>query len=181
MDLKEKIDQRRKERLVDAKREVKVAPEQPKTQGQIERERMTEKARAKLAFGSLSITEQDRLKNEALEVINQIDFSSSTVKSNLTREDAETIVEAAAHQSLLLWGRILMLLGPAIGLYLGITESWALGITVASGGVMLAAVVGIFLEKFKKSQLIEEHKLERLAPKVHDLDVLVKSEKQSDV
>lgn len=148
MDLKEKLEQRRKERSA----EVTVGDG-----GKLDKRKAYLRERS--AFAKESKEEKQRLVSNALDVITQNSNPTSSSNPTLSREDAENLVEFAAHEAVDWWGSIVILGGIGLGILIGFINSWGLGLLIAVGTFFMGVIMNDVLSKQKKSEMVEAHRL----------------------
>jgi Na+/glutamate symporter len=145
MDLKEKIEQRRKEREAEAASEA------------------MKKLEAKVAFNKETRAAKDRLTSAALDAVSQASSAENFSKQDLNREDAEKLIDVAANEAVAWWGGTVILLGIGLGILTGVKDSWALGILIAIGAIFLGALLNNELAKQKKEQMLKDHTFKLIA------------------
>lgn len=145
MDLKEKIEQRRKEREAEAASEA------------------MKKLEAKVAFNKETRAEKDRLTSAALDIVSQASSAESFSKEDLNREDAEKLIDAAAHEAVTWWGGTVILLGIPLGIVTGFNDSWALGISIAIGATFCGGLLNAYLAAQKKAEMLKHHTFKSIA------------------
>lgn len=161
MDLKDRIEQRRKERAV----ELRLHEEQQRKERKAtadtrgKREKQEAYLLARSTFAKVSKEEKQRLISDALNVINQNPNLTSPSNPKLSLEDAENLVEFAAQTAVEWWGRIVILSGIGFGMFLGFTETWGLGLSIAGGAIFMGALVNHLFRDLKKMEIIETHRL----------------------
>jgi hypothetical protein len=132
MEIKEKLEQRRREREIEAAIGVQQAEAQ-----------------------------KAHLTNQALDVITQAGTEQSGSPSqNLSDEEAEKLIEEAATKSVEGWGVTVAIFGIGTGLYIGFTDSWGVGVAFAVGFLILGGILNTELAKKKKTKMIAAHRLQ---------------------
>lgn len=141
MDLKEKLEQRRKERTAIARDTFK---QELAATAEAERDAKEQKA---------------RLTKHALDVItDQSGIGDSSTPQHLSKEEAEKIIEEAASEATASFGAVVTLCGVGLGIYFGFTSSWGLGLMIALGGLLLAVLLSFPLTNQKKAEMLETHR-----------------------
>lgn len=143
MELKDRIEQRRKEREAEA---IVVAK-----QNEAARVQAVKEAAAR----------QQRLTSQALNLLSSSEETSPEATDRLTTEEAEEFLEKAAMAAVSGWGAAVWVAGACLGGYVGFRESWALGIMIASGAIVIGATLTIFLAKEKKQKMMQDHLLKK--------------------
>lgn len=156
MDLKDKIEQRRKERGAEA---TQVHRKEQK----VSEDKLQEKWEVLQTFNNASDEQKQRLLSDSLDIINQAHSATSSVNPNISRQHAEFFVEAAASQAANTWNRALLLGGLAISIYLGFANSWLLALLVICAVLILLGLSNMMFTKIKKTGMIEKHRLQLAA------------------
>jgi hypothetical protein len=151
MDLKQQIEQRRKEREVESRQEDKKKRE-------VAGGELQERSEVIQSFKNGSIENKQELLISAMDVLTS--NSAATSNLNISREHAEFILEAAAQQKNQSLFQILLLGVLLISIYIGFANSWLLAIGLAFGLILLVGVLGQSMQNRTKTSMIEKHRLE---------------------
>lgn len=156
MDLKDKIAQRRKER------ENEEIQEHTKER-EVAAANIQEKWEAVQVFNNASNEQKDQLIRDSLAVINGDIQSAAHVNHSISQERARFFIEAAANRETQSFARALIIVGLAISVYIGFTNSWLLAVGVACGLIIAFGSLIMIVVKFKVTNIIEKHRLKSVA------------------
>lgn len=145
MELKEKIELRRREREAEALAALdqqKLADAQAKTDAQAEQKRLT-----KLALTVLSDSEAR---------------TSSEQAAALSKEEAEKILDKAANEAVGVWLPLVIVGGLGFGIYIGFTQSWGMGSLLILGTLIGGSALFNAHAADKKAEMMEAHQAEKM-------------------
>ncbi len=146
MDLQEKIKQRRKERQIEVTAEA--ANKHGLSVAELE---------AKIAFSKESEESRQRLIQDALNVISGRGAVDTTELTIARRAEAEKVLDSATNTAVEWYGGTMILIGFGLGMYIGFTNAWTLGILTAIGSIFLGAILNTILAKLKKAHMVQKH------------------------